>query len=189
MKSSLALVLLSVLLAGCPDPDDNNMMGGPDAAPPADAVPPISYESFAATTWSVSMVDGRYQVSITDGTGVSACALSADHRNDLGTAGHQLIMSVPAAGGLPCPAGSYPMNTSCGINVGTGTAVPASCAFYRKWDAQGALLGVAGAINGEVTFAGSTGSCTVRVNVGFVGGSFAMMATLSDGQGAQPWCN
>lgn len=153
-----------------------------------DALPVLQYENFAATTWSIAMVEGRYQLSITDGTGTPACALSQDHGNDLGAAGHQLILSLPDTSGVPCPNGMYPMNTSCGTNLGDGASVPASCAYYRAWNEQGALLGVAGAINGEITVGGSTGSCTIRVNVGFLGGSFAMMATLTDGAGAQPWC-
>jgi len=147
------------------------------------------YEPFAATTWSLAVVGDRHQLSVTSGTGAAACALATDHRNALGAAGHQMILNFGAAtAGVACPQGSYELLMTCPNVLGSDASVTADCAYFRKWDAQGISLGTAASISGIISVAGSEGSCTIRANVGFVGGSFANMATLTNGTGAQPWC-
>lgn len=177
MNASPYLVLVA-MLAGCP----NN-----DIEPMPDALPPITYESFTDVTWSFSLVGGHHQLSITDGMGTAACGLSQNHTNSLGAAGHQLIMHVTADTGVACPAGSYPLRTNCSAALGTEAHVPIGCAYYRRFDAQGALLGILPARLGEVQVAGTAGSCSIRVNLGFLGDSFARMQTLTNGP-ASPWC-
>ena len=173
-----------VLLTGCP-PSDN----GGDDEPTPDAAPVVMFETFEATTWSLAVVDGYYQLSVTDGTGAPACALAQDQANGYPAAGHQMILNIgPAIPNVACPTESYDMRTSCPVNAGPEAYVTELCAYYRRWNAQGQLLGSAASINGIITIAGTAASCTVRANVGFLGNSFANMSTLLNGTGAQPWC-
>ena len=178
--TSTICVGLFVVLGACTDTEGTDQ---PDAAPA------IEYETFTPTTWSLANTGGQYQLSVTDGTGTAACALSSNHQNALGAAGAQLILQLSDASGVPCPVGMYPMRMNCPASLGAGAAVPESCAYYRRWDAQGALLGLMVALNGEITVTGTASSCSIRANVGFRGGSFAHTVTLTDGQAAQPWCN
>ncbi|MEJ7599973.1 MAG: hypothetical protein WKG01_18850 [Kofleriaceae bacterium] len=182
MSSARTLGLL-VMLTGCPP------NSGGDDEPTPDAAPVVMYETFEATTWSLAVVDGRYQLSVTDGIGAPACALAQDQANGYGAAAHSMILNITAAiPNVACPTGSYDMRTDCPANAGPEAYVTADCAYYRRWNAQGQLLGSAASRNGIITIAGTDASCTVRANVGFLGNSFANMSTLTNGTGAQPWC-
>lgn len=182
LAQRLGVLVLLVTAGAC---DSSSSDPPADAAP--DGQPIIMAERFPSSTWSLSIKDGAAQLSITDGTGAAACALSEDHRRGLGGAGRQIIIGLPGTITGPCPVGGYSL-TSCPASLGTGTYVPPGCAFYRRWDANGTSLGIAAAINGEITFTGTGTSCSIRGNVGFVGTSFAETFTLSGGTGAQPWC-
>jgi hypothetical protein len=154
---------------------------------PSDAEPVIPFQMFTSTTWSLSIVGGAAQLSITDGAGTAACALAEDQRRSLGTAGVQIIAHLSGTVTDVCPSGHFTVN-KCPATLGADAYAPAGCAFYRKWDAQGASLGIAPAINGEISFTGDATSCTIVANVGFLGANFAERFTLMNGAGMQPWC-
>lgn len=153
-----------------------------------DGEPIVVFQPFTSTTWSLAMAGGAAQLSITDGAGAAACALPVDHQNSLGAAGVQIILQLPGTVTGTCPAGTYTLLQRCAATLGAAPYVPAGCAFYRQWDARGQSIGIAAAINGEITIVGDATACSIRANVGFLGGSFAETFTLRDNAGAQPWC-
>jgi hypothetical protein len=176
-----ALVLL-VAGGGC-----GSSMGGDDA--PADAGDPIiMYQPFTSATWSLATAGGRAQLSVSDGTGATACGLATDQHHSPGAAGVQLILHLPDMVTDPCPSGNYTMKKNCAASLGTEAYVPAGCAFYRKWDAQGKLVGIAASLDGGITVVGNTNSCTLRVLISFLGTNYGETLTLTNGVGAQPWC-
>ena len=178
-RTFLVLALL-VAVQGCMPSDSS----GADA----NAEPTIMFQPFTSKTWSLTIMNGEAQLSITDGGGTAACALSEDQRRSLGAAGVQIIAHLAGMVTETCPSGSHFPLSQCAAALGSGAYVPAGCAFYRQWDAQGASLGIAAAINGEISFAGDAAACTIIANVGFFGGSFAERFTLTNGTAAQPWC-
>ena len=181
VERTLRVLVLLVAAGGCqPSSGDGN--------PPSDAAPIIMYERFVSTTWSLSTTGGAAQLSITDAAGPAACALSVDQHRSLGAAGVQIILQLPGMVTGTCPQGGYSINGKCAAALGSAAYVPAGCAFYRKWDAQGALVGLTAAINGEITIAGTPSSCTIRASVGFLGASFDEIFSLTNGATAQPWC-
>jgi hypothetical protein len=180
VERTLRVLVLLVAAGGC-------MPSGGSTSTP-DAAPMIMYERFVSTTWSLSTIGGASQLTITDAAGAAACALSVDQKRTLGGAGVEIILQLAGPVTDTCPAGHYSINGKCPATFGTDAYVPAGCAFYRKWDAQGALVGFTVAINGEITIVGTPDSCTIRASVGFLGASFDEVFTMTNGAGAQPWC-
>ena len=181
-RTLLVLVLIAGA-SGCPASSG----GGTD--PGVDATPMITYEPFVSKTWSLSMTGSAAQLSITDGGGAAACALSTDHRQSLGAAGVQVILQLSGTVTGTCPVGEYPMNSQCPTALGSGAYVPAGCAYYRKFDAQGTPIGFAVAVKGStITFIGNETSCMIRASITFVGNSFIENFVLMNGTGMQPWC-
>jgi hypothetical protein len=179
---TLRVLVLVAVAAGCKASSSET-----DGAVP-DGEPIIMFQPFTSTTWSLAVNSGAAQLSITDGSGPAACALSADHQHSLGAAGVQLILQLPGTVTGPCPSGHYDVTPRCPASLGNAAYVPAGCAFYRQWDAQGKEVGIAVAINGTITFVGDATSCSIQASIGFLGGSFAETFTLRNGAGAQPWC-
>lgn len=179
---TLRVLVLVVAAAGCKASSSETDGGVPDGEPI------VMFQPFTSTTWSLAMAGGAAQLSITDGSGAAACALSVDQHHTLGAAGVQIILQLPDMVTAPCPTNHYTIMQHCSASLGSAAYVPAGCAFYRQWDAQGKTIGIAAAINGEITFVGDTTSCSIRANVGFLGASFAETITLANGAGAQPWC-
>lgn len=180
-ERTLRVLVLLVAAEGC------TPSGSSASDATSDADPIIMFQPFTSKTWSLSMVGGVAQLSITDGGGAAACALAEDQRRSLGTAGVQIIVHLSGTVIDKCPVDHFPI-AKCAAALGSDAYVPAGCAFYRQWDAQGTSLGIAAAINGEISFAGDANSCTFIANVGFLGGSFAERFTLVNGAAAQPWC-
>ncbi|HET7502774.1 MAG TPA: hypothetical protein VFK02_17250 [Kofleriaceae bacterium] len=180
---------VSVLIAaaGC-----SSSTGGGGTDPGVDAIPSISYERFSSHTWSVSQVGGAMQLSISDltydATHPAPCAASEDASRDLGATGVQIILQIPGTVSGTCPVNNYTLSTHCSPQLGSGAYVPAGCAYYRKFDAQGTIVGMATAIAGEIDLSGSASACTIKANVGFVGATFNEQITLTNGDGVQPWC-
>jgi hypothetical protein len=158
-----------------------------DDAPPPDGTPAISYVPFTSMTWSLATMSGTSQLSISDQPGAAACALGSDQHHSLGAAGVQIILHLPDPTTETCPQGNYTL-MKCAAQLGTDAYVPAGCAFYRQFDAQGNVLGIAPGIDGVVSIAGTASSCAIRATVGFVGASFTEMFALANGDAAQPWC-
>jgi hypothetical protein len=180
VERTLRVLVLLVAAAGCTPQDGGTDSGSPDKI--------IVYDPLTANTWSLSMMGGGAQLSITDATSAAACALAVDQHNGLGAAGGQIILRLPGTVTDTCPVGNYTIRSNCDPTLGSEAYVTAGCAFYRRWDAQGTLLGITVALNGEITVAGSAASCTIRANVGFLGAAFSEVASLANGTGVQPWC-
>jgi hypothetical protein len=180
-ERTLPVLALLVAVQGC--------MPSDTPAADASANPTIMFQPFTSKTWSLSIMNGEAQLSITDGGGPAACALSEDQRRSLGTAGVQIIAHLPGMVTETCPAGHGGFTlTECAAPLGSSAYVPAGCAFYRQWDAQGASVGVAVAINGVISFSGDATSCYIIANIGFLGADFNEQFTLMNGPTAQPWC-
>jgi len=180
-ERTLRVLVLLVAAAGCTPQD-----GGTD--PDANVTPIIMYDPLTSMTWSMSMMGGAAQISITTGTGAAACALAVDQRNGLGAAGGQIILRLPETVTDTCPVGSHTIRSNCAATLGSEAYVAAGCAFYRRWDAQGVPLGITVALNGVITVAGTAASCTINAGVGFLGAAFSEMVSLTNGTGVQPWC-
>jgi hypothetical protein len=181
MIATRALPFLLVFAAAC---SDSGGTAGGDAGPT-----PIMYMPFTSDTWSLTVAGGAAQISITDQAGAAACALSTDQHNALGGAGAQIILTLPGAVTDACPVGHFSMTPAgCPAALGDHAFVQAGCSYYRRFDATGASLGNASAINGEITINGDATSCTIRTNVGFLGANFGEIFTLDGGTGATPWC-
>lgn len=183
MTAPALRVLVLLAAAGC---------GSSSSSPPVDAAgePIIAYEDVASATWSLSITGGMAQLSITDGAGADACALAADQHHALRSA-RQIVLQLPGTVTGPCPPGpDYTLTPNCPATLGAAAYVPAGCAFFRKWDAQGNSLGIAVARDAVIKIGGggNATSCTIQANIGFFGGSFKGMVELRDGATAQPWC-
>lgn len=160
-----------------------------DDQPPPDAGTPVAlYESFESKTWSMTIVDGHAQISISDQAGAAACALGADQRNHLPSAGRQIIFQLPETTTEACPQGSFTQN-KCSNEMGSDALVPMGCTYYRKFDDAGKIVGVSAALDGTMQIAGTERECALRVNVGFYGASFTETVSLFQAPGTQPWCN
>lgn len=181
-ERTLRVLVLLVAAGGCTP--QSAFDPGPDAAPI------IMYDPLTSHTWSLSIMGSAAQLSITDGSGPAACALSADQRRGLGAAGGQIILRLPVMATDMCPAlvSGYELRSNCPATLGSEAYVPEGCAFYRRWDAQGAPLGITVALNGVIKSTGNGTSCTIYANVGFLGAAFSEMVSLTNGTGAQPWC-
>jgi len=157
--------------------------------PDAKTAPIIMYEpSFTSKTWSLSITGSAAQLSISDVSGPAACALSPDQKQSLPAGGGQIILRLPGVVTGTCPVKTYTINTHCAATLGTEAYVPEGCAFYRKWDAQGQLIGFTAALSGEIGFSGSDTQCLIRANVGFLGAIFDEQKEMMNGAGMQPWC-
>src|SRR5687768_17339693 len=120
--------------------DDNPVV--PDA--PSGMKPTIDYQPFTTRTRSFGLAGDVHQLSLTDATGAVACGLSLDHHNKLGTTGHQILIHVTHAVGVPCPTGTYAIRSGCSTDFEFGHpyAVPEKCAYYRRFDATAKELGI-----------------------------------------------
>src|SRR4051812_15729738 len=98
VERTLRVLVLLVAAGGC------TPQGGTDAG--TDATPIIMYDPLTSMTWSMSMVGGAAQISITTGTGAAACDLAVDQRRGLGAAGGQIILRLPGLVTETCPVGS-----------------------------------------------------------------------------------
>jgi hypothetical protein len=182
VERTLCALALIAAAGGCPSMAGSGGDVGPDT-PPA-----ITYEPFVSKTWSLSAMAGATQLSITDGGGAAACALAQDYRQTLGGTGVQIILQLPGMPPSPCPVGEYALLKNCPSTFGSGKYVPAGCAYYRKWDAQGSQVGMTIAVDGLITIAGDAASCSLRVSITFRGHSFIENFTLMNGDGLEPWC-
>jgi hypothetical protein len=180
-ERTLRVLVLLVAAGGC------NMAS--DDAPPGDAGPTlIDYERFTSQTWSLSTTGSAAQLSISDKPGAAACALSTDRHNTLGGPGVEILVHLPGAVTGTCPVKEYTLNKNCAANLGAGVYVPEGCAYFRKWDAQGAEVGITVVHDGLINFIGDATSCTIRASITFIGNSFSETFVLSNGTGMQPWC-
>src|SRR5882762_3647826 len=134
-ERALGALAFVMMVSGCGSSgssDDTAVDAGP---------PQIAYERFTSVTWSLATAGGRAQLSISDTPGTAACALSTDQHNSLGAAGVQIILQLPSTVTEICPQGKYQLE-KCPADLGTAAFVPAGCAFYRKFDAQGNIVGI-----------------------------------------------
>jgi len=172
-----------VCLLGC-----SSSEAGDDQPPPDAGTPVALYEPFESMTWSMAIVDGHVQVSISDQIGDAACALGIDQRNHLPGAGRQIIFQLPEVSDDACPQGSYTQK-KCSNEMGSDALVPIGCTYYRKFDDTGHIVGVSAALNGTMQVAGTERECAVQANVGFYGASFTETKSLQQRPATQPWCS
>jgi len=185
LSSRTRLVVLALALtAGCTDLE--NQGTGPDAS--SGGSPPTMFVMFEGLTASMTVNGGGHQLSITDAVGTNACAAVEDFNLTPAGALHQLLINVTADDGTVCPVGNYDVSRSCPSTYQGTPALSGNCAYYRAWDASGALLGTTAAINGTISVTGSAGSCTVRPIVGFVGGSYSASWTFTGGVAGGTYC-
>jgi len=128
------------------------------------------------------------QIAMTDGTGQIACALPTDQHNSLGAAGHEIIMNLEAANGFPCPTGTFAVPSNCPDDTGFLGSVQERCAYYRVWDATGAVVGTLRATAGSVTVTGNENSCTITANFSFSGQQWTDSFTVTNLLSPAPWC-
>lgn len=149
----------------------------------------IPYQGFTARTRSINKQQ-KYQISTTDLIGPIACGLSTDQSAGLGTSGSQIILAFSDANFQSCPVGTYAIRNGCEIpSAGSfNMFVPDACAYFRKYDQQGKLLGTAVATAGAIGVTGTESSCTFQVNLSFAGQTHADTFTLTNWPMAWPWC-
>jgi hypothetical protein len=164
--------------------------GSSDGTPMPDApAQTFRYESFTTSTRSLDMNEG-YQISTTDLIGPIACGLSADQSAGLGTSGSQIILAFYDPNFQHCSVGTYPIRSGCQPPP-TGafqTQVSEGCAYYRRYDQQGLLLGTLPAIAGSVGVTGTESACTFQINLSFNGQTYADTFTLTNFPMSWPWC-
>jgi len=185
---------LILLVAACNSGGGGGPFGGDDSPSLPDAPsgmkPTIDYQPFTTRTRSFGLAGDVHQLSLTDATGAVACGLSLDHHNKLGTTGHQILIHVTHAVGVPCPTGTYAIRSGCSTDFEFGHpyAVPEKCAYYRRFDATAKELGIVAASAGAVQISGNEASCTLTVNLSFAGQAYSDTVTLTNGLVADPWC-
>jgi hypothetical protein len=149
----------------------------------------IPYQPFTARTRSV-LKQNAYQLSTTDLIGPIACGLSTDQSAGLGTSGSQVILAFSDFDFQTCPVGTYAIRSGCEIPSADSfmTFVPDACAYFRKYDQQGKLLGTAVATAGAIGVTGTESSCTYQVTLSFAGQTHADTFTLTSWPMSWPWC-
>ena len=180
------LVLGMLVTAACNGGDDGGIQL-PDA--PGGGGTVIPYQPFTARTRSVTK-DSNHQISTTDLIGPIACGLPENQSAGLGTSGSQIILNIRDDNFQNCPVGTYPIRSGCEIpQMGQfQTQVPEGCAYFRKYDQQGKLLGTAVATAGAIGVTGTESSCTFQVNLSFAGQTHADTFTLTNWPMSWPWC-
>lgn len=149
----------------------------------------IAYQPFVAKTRSVYK-DTRFQLATTDLIGPIACGLATDAAAGTGTIGSEIILNFLDPNFQNCPVGTYAMRSDCKniINGADNREVPEGCAYFRKYDQQGRLIGYAIATAGAVGVTGSEAACRFEVTLSFAGQTHHDVFTLTDYNFSWPWC-
>ncbi len=166
--------------------------GGDDMPQTADAPAgggTIPYSTFATKTRSINK-QSNYQISTTDLIGPIACGLATNSSAGTGTTGNQIILAFSDLNFQNCPVGTYAIRSGCEIPSSNGfdMVVPDGCAYFRKYDQQGKLLGTAIATAGAIGVSGTESSCTFQLTLSFAGQTHADTFTLTNWPMAWPWC-
>ena len=176
-------VLLVGLLTACAAQDDGGSVI--DASVP----PSFEYQPFPARTRSLGHADSYFQLSTTDTIGPIACGVANDYRAALGTSGHQILANLGFISGVPCPTGTHTIRSGCSTTLPAfGNNLSEGCAYYRRFGAQGQVLGTLAATAGAINVTGDDRSCTLTVNLSFAGEAYTDTFTLTNGLTADPWC-
>lgn len=188
MKHTLFLFALLSSVPACDSGDGDGVAPGGTVDAPGST--PIDYQPFTARTRSLGHADSSwFQLSTTDTVGPIACGAAQDHRAALGTSGHQIIANLGFIAGTPCPTGTHAMRSGCETTLDPfSAAVDESCAYYRRFNAQGQALGTVAATAGAITVSGDDVACAFNVNLSFSGEAYADTFTLTNGIVADPWC-
>jgi len=162
---------------------------GDGGQPPDAAAPVLGYQTFTTRTRSMSK-DQDFQISTTDVMGPIACALPADQSAGIGTSGSQIILAFHDPNFQNCPVGTYAIRSGCQqpATGGFSMQVPDGCAYYRRYDQQGHLLGTLPATAGAISVTGTESACTFMVNLSFSGQTHADTFTLTSWPMSWPWC-
>ena len=187
MKHTFSLLALLSFAPACVSTDDGGAGGGGIDEPTGGAV---RYQRFTAKTRSLGHADSSwFQLSTTDTIGPIACGAAQDHRAALGTSGHQIITNLGFISGTPCPTGRHAVRSGCETRFDSfSSVVDESCAYYRRFNAQGQLLGTVAATAGAIAVSGDDVACMFNVNLSFSGEAYTDTFTLTNGIVADPWC-
>jgi hypothetical protein len=144
---------------------------------------------FTARTRSLGNADSYFQLSSTDNIGPIACGASQDHHNALGTSGNQILANVGYIAGYPCPTGNHSIRSGCTTALSQFYKnVDEGCAYYRKFNAQGQVMGIVAATAGAINVSGDDAACMFTVNLSFSGEAYTDTFTLTNGLVSDPWC-
>lgn len=132
-----------------------------------------AYEKFTPLTASYLSRGAAFsemRISLIDKKGTIACGLANGPFNVPGTASHQIYINVQYQDRKVCPTATLSISGSgCGEEPkGLGDG---NCAWYRKWDAQGKLVGLAKATAGAVEVKPFGSACSFTVELVFPGGN------------------
>jgi hypothetical protein len=183
------VVGMLVVTAACSGGSGGRSAGGDDVASPDAGGKTIPYQPFTTHTRSLNKQDG-YQISTTDLIGPIACGLATDQSAGLGTSGSQVILAFTDLDFQNCPVGTYAIRSGCEIPTMGGFTmfVPDACAYFRKYDQQGKLLGTAVATAGAIGVSGTESNCQIQVNLSFAGQTHSDTFTLTNWPMSWPWC-
>jgi len=181
------LVVGILMVCACGGSGDDTVGGGIDAPGGGGAI--IPYQPFTAKTRSMHK-NQDYQISTTDLIGPIACGLATNQSAGLGTAGSEIILNLSDPNFQNCPVGTYAIRSGCELpsNDGFSTQVPFGCAYFRKFDQQGKLLGTAIATAGAIGVTGSESNCQIDVTLSFAGQTHHDAFTLTSWPMSWPWC-
>lgn len=180
------LVLALAVVTACGGSGGDEDPGGTDAPAGGTIIP---YQPFTARTRSVTK-NSYHQISTTDLIGPIACGLPEDQSAGLGTSGSQIILTISDDNFQNCPVGTYPIRSGCTLpeQGAFQNFVPAGCAYFRKYDQQGKLLGSAIATAGAIGVTGTESACTFDVTLSFAGQTHHDTFTLTSWPMSWPWC-
>ena len=190
MKQAFPFLALLSFAPACVSTDDGGGGGGGGGGSDAPTGGAVEYQPFTARTRSLGHADSSwFQLSTTDTIGPIACGVAQDHHAGLGTAGHQILANLGFISGTPCPTGTHAMRSSCEPMLDPfSAAVDEGCAYYRRFNAQGQLLGTVAATAGAISVSGDDVACTFNVNLSFRGEAYTDAFRLTNGIVADPWC-
>lgn len=171
---------------GCSEDDGAGHLAD---APTADAIPPTKFVLFLSKTWSLAASGSEHQLVITDRPNADGCALASDQHTKAAGAGVEIVIHLQDAADEKCPnSQSHDVMNCNGVSAGSEAFVTKGCAFYRKFDDAGNVIGESGALAGSVTMNGTASACALQARFTFVDAAFSESFAFYDGQGVEPWC-
>jgi hypothetical protein len=179
LKEGPAICAVLLTVAGCGDkeqlPSSSN-----------------GFETFAVSTWAATSKSGSYLMQLSDADSSAACTAVMAPSSSPGIGSHALRLRIPAD--MIDTTGTFGCGIYCRFLVNGACSEPSAaelannCAWYRRWDATGALDTHIMATGGTIDVTNSGTLLEVTLALQFPdGGSFADSFDL-DRVGVAPWC-